>query len=61
LKGLGYKSYEGALTGVAIKHPRPAWEATLARTKKKIGSAVMNAVFEELMERSAIALIRAVI
>jgi hypothetical protein len=36
-------------------------EPALTQTKKKIGGAVMNAVFEELMECSTLVLIKAVL
>jgi hypothetical protein len=61
LKGLGYLSGEEAPTSVEIKRAQTRWRLQLYETKKKLSGAVVNAVFEELMERSAIALIRAVL
>jgi hypothetical protein len=61
LKGLGYLSSENMPARVEIKDAQITWRFRLSETKSKLSSAVMNAVFEELVERSAIALIKAVL
>ncbi|MGH8502152.1 MAG: HMA2 domain-containing protein [Gammaproteobacteria bacterium] len=59
LQGLGYVSDNAEPTSIAA--PRRSWAPELGIGKKRLAGALMNAVFEQFVERSAVALIRAVL
>ncbi len=59
LKRMGYASNAGET--VEIDHPRHLLEPELGQVKKKIIGAIVNVVFDQLLQHSASILIRAVL
>jgi hypothetical protein len=59
LQGLGYISDDCRLA--QVESPRRPWRPRLGGVKKKVAGAIVNAVFDQLLERSAVALLRTVL